>query len=281
MALLRRWAREETLPLKDVLRGADLPTFPRVATAALERLGQPEVELREVGDILIADPGLSARLLRMVNSAAVGTRRHIESVHQAVTLLGASQLESTLIAAGVQEALPNQPVNGHDPRQFWHAAAKRATIASAFAQRVVPSMKSETFTAALLQDMAVPLLASARSDYGELLQDWRDGKNELVVLEDDAFGSDHATIAAQMCEEWGFPPSLRTAIESHHDGPGTSENGTPFVQLVAILRDTDDEADRDRLVELAAASLELHPDDTVELICEAETAAADLTALLT
>lgn len=280
MGLLRRRARNEAPALSEVLMGAELPTFPRVATAALERLGQPDVDLTEIGDLLVADPGVSARLLRIVNSAAVGARRQIESVHQAVTLLGVSQLESLLISAGVQEALPSSPGAGHDPREFWQTSARRAAIAAAFAGRIVPASKSETFTAALLQDMALPLLAAHRPDYGELVQAWREGAGDLTTIESDSFGSDHATIAGQMCEAWEFPDSLRAAIESHHDDPADGE-GIPFVQIVSVLRDSTSDEDREELCQLATQAFDLHADDTAELIAKAETQAADLAALLT
>ncbi len=279
MGLLRRRERDQAPPLDEVLHGAQLPTFPQVATTALERLGDPEVDMREVGDLLVADPAVSAQLLSMVNSAASGVRRTVESVHQAASLLGTAQLESTLIAVGVRQALPETTITGHDSRAFWMAAARRATIASAFAERVVPSTRSETFTAALLQDMAVPLLAAARPDYDRVIDDWRSGKADLPSLEEDAFGSDHALVAGQMCEAWKFPANLRTAIESHHHDPGDS-SGIPFVQLVSVLRDVEDDDDRLRLIELAHSTLGLAPEDTEVLIVEAEGDAAAIAALL-
>ena len=111
MGLLRRNATKAA-PLDEVLKGAELPTFPVVITQALERLGDREAELREIGDILVADPGVSSQLLRIVNSASFGTRRAIESVHQATSLLGVAQLESILIAAGVRNALPQTSIAG-------------------------------------------------------------------------------------------------------------------------------------------------------------------------
>ncbi len=279
MGLLRRRDRESALPLEEVLQGARLPTFPQVATAALERLGDPEVDMREVGDLLVTDPAISARLLSLVNSAASGVRRTVDNVHQAAVLIGTSQLESTLIAVGVQQAMPDTSVAGQNSRAFWTAAARRASIATAFAERVVPSTRSETFTAALLQDMAVPLLAASRSDYDRLIDQWRSGAADLASLEEDAFGSDHARVAGQMCEAWNFPVNLRLAIESHHDDPQTSQ-GIPFVQLVSVLRDVEEDSDRVRLIELAHTTLELAPEDTDALIVAAEHDAAAIAALL-
>lgn len=281
MALLRRASRgaDQAADLAEVLRGASLPSFPQIATTALELLGDPDCDMREVGDVIVTDPGLSSGLLRIVNSAAFGGRRQVHSVHQAVAMIGVSHLESHLITMGVKRALPTAGA-GHDPRQFWTAAARRAAIASTFAERLVPSKRSETFTAALLQDMAMPVLADAREDYGRVLNEWRNGDVDLVALENATFGSDHATVASQMCDAWDFPDPLRDAIATHHDELAADDRPAPFVQLVSLLGDTVDDGDTERLVESSVAHLGLSADVTLELVAAGEGKARQVAAQL-
>ncbi len=278
MGLLRR-RKEAAASFDEVFDGLELPSFPHVPSSALERLSDPDVDLREVAEIIVADPGVSASILRRVNSAAFGSRRSVDSVHQAVGLLSVSEIEGMLISAGVRSVLPASTGNGHDPRQFWTAAARRAAIAGVMAAKVLPSQRSQVFTAALLQDMAIPFLAAERQDYGQLIESWRDGKADLPTLEFDSFGSDHAALAAQMCAKWEFPASLSAAIAAHHDSHREVERPA-IVQLVALLRDTEDREDREAMIVAATETLHLPADAVEQLVAAGEEQAAVLLSTL-
>lgn len=278
MGLLRR-KRQDSASFDEVFDGLELPSFPHVPSNALELLGDPDVDLREVADIIVADPGVTATILRRVNSVAFGARRSVDSVHQAVGLLSISEMEGMLISAGVRGVLPASSGNGHDPRRFWSAAARRAAIAGVMAARVLPSQRSQVFTAALLQDMAIPFLAAERQGYGQLIESWRDGRADLPTLEYDSFGSDHATLAAQMCAKWDFPPSLSEAIAAHHDHHFEVERPA-IVQLVALLRDTDDLEDRDQLVDAAVETLQMPASAVRQLVQDGEQQASTLLSTL-
>ena len=195
----------------------ELPTFPQVATEALQRLADPDVDLRSVAGILERDPGLSVHLLRIANSASLGLRNTVDSLDRAVAMLGRNQVESILIGQAVSSSLAATapPI---EASRFGAAAATRAVVASQIALRVDPARRSEHFTAGLLQDMAILVLAEQVPGYDDILLGWYEGTvPELVIAEQDRFGWDHAEIAAGMCREWSFPERLADAIGSHHD----------------------------------------------------------------
>ena len=195
----------------------ELPTFPQVASEALQELADPEVHLGHVAAILERDPGLSVHLLRLANSASLGLRSSVDSLDRAVAMLGRNQVESILIGHTVSTSLSARAAQV-DASRFWGTAATRAVVASQVALRVDPARRSEHFTAALLQDMALLVLAEQVGGYGDLLRDWYDGAvTDLAAAEDERFGWDHAEIAAGMCREWSFPDRLVDAIGTHHD----------------------------------------------------------------
>ena len=150
--------------LREVLGERELPTFPAVVTRALQSLRNLDAPLAEAGDSIEADPGLSVRVLRTVNSAALSMRHEIRSIHHALSLLGRNQVESILIGAAVRDAIPNKAARGFEAKRFWGTSAVRAVVAGHLAELIDPSRRSECFTASLLQDLAVPLLAQERED---------------------------------------------------------------------------------------------------------------------
>ena len=241
LKLLKR--KKKDADVECALAGAELPSFPSVVMAALEKVRDENAPLGEIADAVSADPALSINLLGTVNSAAYGLRHEVRSVHHAVSLLGRSQVESMLIGLAVRDTLPSQHARGFDPSRFWTTAARRAVVARAIADEIAPAQRSECFTAALLQDMAVPLMSQLHGDsYGDVLTAWHNGDSALDRLESDAFGWDHATVGATLCGKWDFPQSITDAIASHHvpePEPGSELLGSA---IVAPLREKNEES---------------------------------------
>jgi HD-like signal output (HDOD) protein len=220
--------------LRKVLGNFDLPTIPALVTTAIEQVSSPDCDLREVADTVGRDPGLSARLLTVVNSAAYAPRNPIVGVRQAVTMFGKNHLESMLISLAASRAVSSSPPPGFDMPRFWRIASWRASAAASVSKRFDRIHSSENFSAALLEDIAVPLLIANQPRYGAVFADWRAGKGDLADLEHEAFGWTHATVAGWLFEEWGFPDSLCDAVTETCSGDPTSLQ-YPVVRAVSAL----------------------------------------------
>ena len=261
------------------LQNLELPTFPQITMSALEMARDDDASLSALADVLATDPGLSVTIMKTVNSAAYGCRQQVRNIHHAVSLLGRNEIEAMLIAAAVKGALPTSGVAGLDPARFWATAAKRAAAAKLLAQELDPSAASESFTAALLQDMAVPVLLNQRGGlYADVVSAWHQGQMDLAQLERLSFEWDHALVGAQMGEHWQFPEALVHAIGSHHGTDEGMYRPLPAVALVSCLREVDEELGRDRLV-AAAEGLGISSDKTVTILDQAFEAAGEMTRL--
>lgn len=194
------------------------PSFSGVASEALSMLSDPCAELAAIAQVINLDPGTSVSVLRLVNSAAAGLGRPVGSIQQAVVLLGRNQIESLLISRAVGQALPTPASQAFDHRRFWLASAQRASIASALAEIIEPAKRSETFTAALLQDMAMPVMCERLLGYDQLHAEWVEGSiTSLDEAEEERFGRSHEDVGVWMCSEWKLPADLSELINDHHD----------------------------------------------------------------
>lgn len=212
-------------------------------------------------------PAVTLRVLATVNSAAFAPRQRIDDLSQAVAMLGTSNLESLVLAIAVNGALPSTPCQGFLPRRFWLAAARRAATAQALAQVLHPATRSACFTAALLQDMAVPFLANSRPDvYGAVLEQWHEGTAPLWELEQSAMGTDHSEVATWLCAEWHLPDMLSLALGGHHQPPGSVEACPPALSLVASIREVEGSSGIDELIALARDGYGLDRDQLVALV---------------
>lgn len=220
--------------LKKLLVDVELPTIPGVVSTAIEETSAPDCDLAEVGTIITTDPGLSARLLSIANSAAYAPRNPITGVAQAVMMLGRNHLESLLISLAAGGVVNSVAPAGFDMESFWRKAAWRAGTAALLADRFDRGRRTENFTAALLGDIAVPILVRARPDYSDVLTEWEVAGGRLIDLERDTFGWDHVEVAGWMFDQWGFPPALRTAV-LELGRPEQSEVEFPIVRIVSVL----------------------------------------------
>ncbi len=235
--------------LQKVLRGYELPSFPTVVMEILREIRNPYASASDIAKSVSVDPGLSVRLLGIANSAAFSPINKVENLTQAIALVGMSQLESLVLGVGVAKGIPKESSPWHNPAKFWLASARRATLAHELAQILCPSKESECFTAAFLQDMALPFLARHRSnEYQPILERWRNDGGDLARLERETLEWDHAEVATWICSEWGLPESIALAIKTHHgDGMDDHEALAP-VKLVSILREGESNDGLDEMI---------------------------------
>ncbi|MDD9946074.1 MAG: HDOD domain-containing protein [Myxococcales bacterium] len=255
--------------LKDALGDQVLPSFSALIHEALRALRDPRSKNSEIGRLLCRDPGISVRLLQITNSPAYGLRTPVRNVEHAVGLLGRAQTESLLLAVSVGNALPSTPGRGYVPARFWEAAARRAATARVLANELHPATRSESFTASLLQDMAIPVLHRAQGDaYGEVLEAWHEGTEELGDLERSCFGWDHAEVAGLMCVQWHFPDLLAIAINQHHETE-LDQAVPPAVALAAFLKESMVEPGVEQIVETVNSRFGVSRDRTTALLEQA------------
>ena len=241
LGFFRKSQQESHQALTAVLGETEIPTFPSALMAILDSIRDPDNSMDKVAQQTVADPGLVVRVLKTVNSAAYGLRRSADNMQHACSLMGRSHLESLVLSLAIQEVLPESPSPGFEAARFWTTAFRRASLARLLAARFNPSRQAECFTAGLLLDMAVPLLARAQAPgYGQVLEHWHsDPESNLADLENESFGWTHARLGAALGCSWQLPEYLVSAIEEHHAHTTRLELGLA-VDLVSDLREDDE-----------------------------------------
>ena len=237
LRLFKKKKKDPQKLLKELLDGYELPNFPRAVMNALKKLRNIDIPLKEVAHEIEKDPGMHIMVLQYVNSAAFGLCKKVSNVGHAVNLLGRSRLESLILPLAVKESMPNFKAPCLNLKKFWYTSGFRASLARRIAEEVHPATIDDSFTAALLQDMAIPvLIAQKKEEYCLTLEKWDEENGvKLPELERAHFGFDHQTVGGLMAEQWEFPPNLKLCIEAHHDKRPNPEVPNA-VKLVASIR---------------------------------------------
>ncbi len=205
-----------TLDLNEVLAAAQLPALPQSAIRLLELSQDPTNGPTEFAVPIESDPGLTGQVLRFVNSSYFGFSREISSVKLAITLVGIRTIKNFALWSAVFSLMPNPRCGPFDLKSLWQDSLRRALFAREMAKLLKMKEAEEPFAAALLQDMAVPLLAKEVPDlYAKLLEARDHGKIRLSFLEEKVFGWTHAEAAGIMARQWNLPDEFAVLVENH------------------------------------------------------------------
>lgn len=202
--------------LDDILSGAQLPALPQSAIRLLELSQDPENGPAEFAIPIEADPGLTVQVLRFVNSSYFGFSREISSVKLAITLVGIRTIKNFALWSAVFSLMPNPKCGPFDLKSLWQDSLRRGLFARAMGGHMGVKDPEDLFAGALLQDMAVPLLAKELpTEYAQLLENREGGRIRLSELEQDSFGWTHAEAAGVMARGWSLPEDFAQLIETH------------------------------------------------------------------
>jgi len=214
------------------------PNMPVAAAKLLSLLNDPERSLFQVEAVLRLDPGLTANVLKMTNSAYFGLPSKIGSVRQAVVLLGSQNLVQLVLASCVHSAM-EKPVAGYDlsPGELWRHAIAVSVAAEALVEELKIPAADVVFTAALLHDIGKLVLGGFVKDELEKIEDQATGEISFEAAEQCVLGTNHAEIGALILKNWSFPPKIVEAVQWHHSPAAVEEPGdmTDIVHVADVL----------------------------------------------
>jgi HD-like signal output (HDOD) protein len=229
--------------LDQVLESSHLPALPHTAISLLQLSQTGDAGPSDFARPIEADPGLALQVLRFVNSSHFGFSREIGNVQQALTLVGVRTITNFALWNAVFSVVPNPQFGSFDLKTLWSDSLRRAVFARKLGKAMRLSDAEDLFAAALLQDMAIPLLLKfLPTQYQDLMAQRVAARMRLSQLERQAFGWDHAEAASRLMRSWSLPESFAHLVERHTQldsllNQGEAAYGQSCVALAAMLPD--------------------------------------------
>lgn len=229
--------------------------FPIAARRLDELTRNPNTRIEQVVGVLESDPALSARLLRLVNSAGYGLKVRCTSVRHAAVLVGTRRLNQVATTAAILDLFDG--TGGVGVELLEHAAVVGSLCRYLAVHLGLPH--DELFTCGFLHDIGkLMLLDAERERYAELLQEFGHAPDQMHLAERRLFGFDHAVLGAHVLAAWNIPEPVPRVIAWHHS-PARALQDTVLAGMVETLRLADllayvlPLADTRLAIELAAA----------------------------
>jgi putative nucleotidyltransferase with HDIG domain len=201
------------------------PGMPTTAAKLLPLLREPDSSIARIEALIKYDPGLTANLLKLTNSAYFGLPSRISSVRQAILLLGRKRLLQ-LVTTMCMSGLMKKPVPGYDLPQggLWRHSVAVAVAADRLVQSLKITQADEVFTAALLHDIGKMILGDYVQEDLKSIQEMAVKGISFEVAEYMVLGTNHADIGARILKSWFMPEELVHAVAWHHDPDQCQEN---------------------------------------------------------
>jgi putative nucleotidyltransferase with HDIG domain len=213
----------------EVIARKNLPTIPVVLARVLQLVDADKANGKELIEVIEHDQALTAKILRLANSAFFGQSRRVATIQRAVVLLGFTTVRNLALGVKVWDVLGAGIARSRVDELWSHAVAVGLATRS-LAGRLRAGDPEEGFTAGLLHDVGRLVLAMRfRDEY------WRvvGGAGEVQPIHEQeaaTFGVDHAEVAGWMLEAWSLPPTIVDAVRLHH----APETGTGIGGLLAV-----------------------------------------------
>jgi HD-like signal output (HDOD) protein/ActR/RegA family two-component response regulator len=197
----------------------NLPTLPSIHAELVAELHSDTCSVNSVGEIVSKDPGLTAKLLQLVNSSFFGLPHRVSTAMQAVQFLGIETVRSLIVSyhafSTYEKRLPKSLSLGAVWRHSFAVALTAREIAARESQEM--HRINESWTAGLLYDVGMLILGAAMpAKYEGLCQNAKKDGQPLYKLEKLVFGASHAEVGACLLALWGLPDPIVEAVAYHH-----------------------------------------------------------------
>jgi len=227
-----------TLKAKELLQNnLTIPSLPTIVIEAERLLNDPKAGTKELGALIAQDAPITAKVLRIANSAYYGMAEPCVSTEQAAAVLGMRVLRNVLTQAAVINQFAHlRGVNGFDIDEIWRHSIATGHVCATLAKRCKTPLNltpEEFYVCGLLHDLGkIVMLSSLGEDYIKVIQQAKQDGVPLQRAEDTEFGFNHTDVGSVVATRWNLPEDVARAIQFHH-GPREAVENDPVVSLVA------------------------------------------------
>jgi len=193
-----------------------LPMLPKVVSEVIQALQDDDLDLRDLVHKIDHDQVISAKVLRLANSSYYGVSRKINTMEDAVSLIGVNSLRTLVVASGVTGAFSSVP--NLDMKQFW----RHSLVTASVVRQIARELKQPTevaYIAALMHSIGQLLINQVFPVAGAEIEAMCRGLSviERKAVENSTLGIDHCQIGEELAKRWSFPEEIQRVIRYYAD----------------------------------------------------------------
>jgi HD-like signal output (HDOD) protein len=223
-----------------LVNSVGIPSQPKIVLEIFELIDQPNCSFKNIGELVSKDVGLAAKTIKIANSAFFAPPKPIESVVQAISMLGLDNFYQLILSSALQEAMAENAPEIEGIKNFWSHSVEVAGICKMLVENFNLQM-GEKFTehhaymAGLFHDCAIPLLMKKFPNYKNVIG-LPIQNNPLITNDENIyFHTNHSLAGYLVSRSWKLPKMVCNAIRYHHDMRLIDKNDWVSRRLAAVL----------------------------------------------
>lgn len=215
-------------------RSENLSVLPQAVSTILRLADDLNASTREVERAFEQDPAITAKILRVANSAFYGSA-HVPTIGRAISLLGLSAVRSLVISVAFQQVSSVKGASRHFERlDYWRHSLATAVACRIIGKLKMPSKSEELYCAGMMHDIGYLVLERFfPEEFDQVVIYAKQTLKPMAAAEKEVLGFDHAEVGAVLARTWNLSPSIWAAIRYHHD-PEQDDTWKSTTELVAI-----------------------------------------------
>jgi len=195
-----------------------LPTLPVIVNQIQKLIASSKSNMSQIAMVIARDQAISARVIRLINSAYFGFSKKIGSIQQAITLLGLTTVKNLVVGVSVIKAFGNSPATSFfDHSKFWLHCFGCGLCARYIAQKLRRPEPEEYFLCGLLHDIGILILDQHAHDaFKDVIQYAQEKSSTYYDAEHAVLDTDHCRVGGYIGLKWKLPATLVACIAGHH-----------------------------------------------------------------
>jgi HD-like signal output (HDOD) protein/CheY-like chemotaxis protein len=231
---LRNLLEDESIK-RVVSQTETLPSLPKIYTEVIRELQSAEPSIKNVGEIISSDLGMTAKILQIVNSAFFGLVRKISNPREAVMLLGTETIKALVLSVKIFSEFNQKKYAWFDFDLLFNHSLSVSMIAQTISkeEHLDKNLVNNSLMAGMFHDLGkLILVTNFQEPYRRILTEAREAGQNLWDLENAMFGTSHAEIGAYLIGLWGLDYPIIEAIAFHHCPAKSLSNSTGLLTAV-------------------------------------------------
>lgn len=213
--------------------------LPAVALRVMELAQSENSSASDLSSVIATDQAMTAKLLKLANSAYFSAGREIKTVRDAVVLLGMMEVRRLVLTSALMGRFNGTQATSFSVASFWGHALATGIIADVMARHTRLAQPEEAYTAGILHDIGKLIMSQYLKEHFDEASTVATTRGiALEQAEAEVFGFTHALLGSRLAQAWRLPAGLVLAIAEHHNHPG-EDHGLSFVvaQANELCRD--------------------------------------------
>lgn len=221
-----------------IARVGDLPAMPVIAVRVMELIGDLSTSANDLQELISRDQALTAKILKIANSAIFGVVRDITTLTHAIVILGFSTIRSIVLAASTKSIYQTGRVQtGFNAKLLWEHSLASAYICRRLAEDFRSAELEEAFITGLLHDIGKSVLnVNLPQQYMMVIGEVNKSKRDYIEVERELIGFDHTQVGALVVRKWNLPKDLEDAVLCHHE-PADAQVNLKLTATVALANE--------------------------------------------